>query len=100
MGVRVSMVFFGLLLISLLGCAHRWSAEDRAPRVSTPRVSKEELLAMMERPEVVIIDARKASAWRTGTLTIKGAVVENSNADPRTWAAKYSRDSVLVFYCD
>ncbi len=95
MGGRVNMVFFGLLLISLLGCAQRWSAEDR-----TPRISKEELLAMMERPDVVIIDVRKASIWRIGTLTIKGAMHEDSNGDPRTWAGKYSKDKVLVFYCD
>jgi len=95
MSRKVQVVLLGLLLISLLGCAQRFSAEDR-----TPRVTKEELLAMMDRPEVVIIDVRKASSWRTGTLRIKGSVQEDSNQDPRMWAGKYSRDKMLIFYCD
>ncbi len=92
---KMQMLLYGVLLISLLGCVQKFSTEDR-----TPRVTKEELLAMMDRPEVVIIDVRKESVWRTGNMRIKGSVREDSNQDPRTWAGKYSHDKMLVFYCD
>jgi hypothetical protein len=90
---KVQWILFGLLLIGLAGCLHqRGSAEDR-----TPRMTKEELKAMTERPEtVIIIDIRVGS---TAKRRIVGAVREDPKADPRAWAYKYSKDSVLVFYC-
>jgi rhodanese-related sulfurtransferase len=84
-------MLLGLLLVALAGCFQRWSAEDR-----TPRVTKEELLALMERPETVIIDVRTGS---TSKRRIKGAAREDPGTDPRTWAGKYAKDKVLVFYC-
>ena len=93
MSRKVQLVLLGLLLIGLLGCAQRWSAEDR-----TPRVSKEELRTMMGRPETVIIDARTEGGWRASRTKIKGAVRENP-LDPERWAGKYSTDKVLIFYC-
>jgi len=93
MSRKLQMVLFGFLLIGLLGCAQRWSAEDR-----TPRVSKEELRTMMGRPETVIIDARTEAGWRTSRQKIKGAVRENP-LDPERWAGKYSTGSTLIFYC-
>lgn len=93
MSKRLPMVLFGLLLIGLLGCAQRWSAEDR-----TPRISKEELRAMMGRPEVMIIDARIGSSWRASNQKIKGAVREDPDI-PGTWFGKYPQDKVLIFYC-
>ena len=93
MSRKVQVVLFGLLLIGLLGCAQRWSAEDR-----TPRVSKEELRAMMGRPETVIIDVRTEAGWRASRQKIKGAVRENP-LDPTPWASKYQTERVLIFYC-
>ncbi len=92
---RFLIVLFGLLLVGLVGCTQKFAAEDR-----TPRVTKEELRAMMDRPDVIIIDVRKPSVWRTGNLKIKGSVQENPNQDPRTWAGKYPTNKILVFYCD
>lgn len=87
------MVLFGLLLIGLVGCLPRMSAEDR-----TPRMTKEEVRAIMGRPETVIIDARTGGAWRASNTKIKGAVREDPDA-PGTWVGKYSQDKVLIFYC-
>jgi rhodanese-related sulfurtransferase len=93
MSRKVQAVLFGLLLIGLLGCAQKWSAEGR-----TPRVTKDELQAMMGRPEVVIVDVRTEAGWRMSNLKIKGAVREDPK-DPRPWAGKYSQDRVFIFYC-
>ena len=93
MGRKVYIVLFGLLLIGFLGCAQRYSAEDR-----TPRMTKEEVRAIMDRPETVIVDARTGSAWRASNRKIKGAVREDPDI-PGTWFGKYPQDKVLIFYC-
>ena len=93
MSRKVQMVLLGLLLIGLPGCVQGLSAEDR-----TPRVTKEELQAMMGRPETVIIDVRTGLAWKMSNQKIKGAVREDPE-DPRPWVGKYSKDRVFIFYC-
>jgi rhodanese-related sulfurtransferase len=93
MNRKVQGVLWGLLLIGLPGYFQAWSAEDR-----TPRVTKEELRAMMERPETVIIDVRTGLAWKMSNQKIKGAVREDPE-DPRPWVGKYSKDRLFIFYC-
>ncbi len=63
-----------------------------------PRISKEDLLAMMAKPDVIIIDVRLSGDVAESGSKIKGAVRE----DPQkveTWMDKYPRDKTLVFYC-
>lgn len=63
-----------------------------------PRMTKVELKGMMDKPDVIIIDVRANVDWLGSTLKIKGAVRE----DPRkvtSWAEKYSKEKILVFYC-
>ncbi len=63
-----------------------------------PRISKEDLLAMMTKPDVIIIDVRLSGDAAESGSKIKGAVRE----DPQkveTWMDKYPRDKTLVFYC-
>ena len=93
MNRKVQMVLWGLLLIGLQGYFQGLFAQDR-----TPRVTKEELRAMMGRPETVIIDVRTGLAWKMSNRKIKGAVREDAE-DPRPWVGKYSKDRVFIFYC-
>jgi rhodanese-related sulfurtransferase len=63
-----------------------------------PKVSKEDLQAMLGNPEVIIIDVRLSGNVPEGTSRIKGAVME----DPGTvesWMEKYPKDKTLIFYC-
>lgn len=63
-----------------------------------PRITKEELKAMLDSPNLTVIDVRTERDWKEGDLKIKGAVRE----DPGTvesWANKYPKDKTLVFYC-
>ncbi len=93
MGRKVHLALFGLLLFGLVGCFPRTAAEDLAPRMS-----KEEVRAVMDRPDTVIIDARTGGAWRASNQKIKGAVREDPDL-PGTWFGKYPADKVLIFYC-
>jgi rhodanese-related sulfurtransferase len=69
-----------------------------AKSTDAPRITKEELKAMLGNPNVVIIDVRYGNDWTDSDLKIKGAVREDPKAFD-SWANKYSKDKNLVFYC-
>jgi hypothetical protein len=64
-----------------------------------PRVTKEQLLSMMGKPEVVILDVRESESWKKSKLKIQGAVREDPLKDVQGWSDKYPKDKTLVFYC-
>ena len=71
-----------------------------SPSVSadTPRMTKDELKALVGSPDLVILDVRAGSDWTSSDTKIKGALRE----DPReidSWAAKYPKDKIIVLYC-
>jgi len=82
-----------LLLISLvLTRAVPCSAASEAPRIT-----KEELRAMMDNPDLIIIDVRMEKEWKKSDKKIKGAVWEDSE-EIEKWAGKYPKDKTIVFY--
>jgi hypothetical protein len=63
-----------------------------------PRMSKEELKALLDNPDVVIIDARAPYDWGRSETRIKGAL----RLDPSTldsWEPAYPKDKTIVVYC-
>jgi predicted sulfurtransferase len=63
-----------------------------------PRMTTDELKAMLGSPDLVIIDVRYGKDWADSDLKITGAVRE----DPRaieSWANKYPKDKTIVLYC-
>jgi hypothetical protein len=62
-----------------------------------PRMSKEELQAMLGNPEVIIIDVRSGSDWTSSDSKIKGALREDPGK-VETWIDKYPKDKTLAFY--
>ncbi len=63
-----------------------------------PKMTKEELQAMVGNPDVIIIDVRSGGDWTSSNTKIKGAIRE----DPpkvSSWIEKYPKDKTLVFYC-
>jgi rhodanese-related sulfurtransferase len=83
-----------LLLISLItGLTSITSASD------VPKISAEELRAMLGNPEVIIIDVRIERDWKASALKVKGAAWEDF-MDVDTWAQKYPKDKTIVLYCD
>jgi rhodanese-related sulfurtransferase len=82
------------LLISLLaGLPAIASASD------VPKISKEELNAMLNNPDLIIIDVRRERDWKSSSLKIRGAAWEDF-LDVDIWAQKYPRNKTIVLYCD
>ena len=63
-----------------------------------PRMTKDELKAMLGSPDLIIIDVRYGKDWTESDVKIKGAVREDPEAFD-SWAKKYPKDKTLVFYC-
>jgi len=70
------------------------AADDDAPRMT-----KEELKAKLGDPTVTVIDVRYKANWKKSSQKVAGAVREDPN-EIGSWAGKYKKDQVLVFYCD
>ncbi len=69
-----------------------------APSADAPRMTKEELKAMLGNPDLILLDVRQGNEWKESDLKIKGAVREDPD-NIITWANKYSKDKTLVLYC-
>lgn len=68
------------------------SAED------VPRMDKDELKALIDNPDVVILDARTSSDWNQSENKIKGAHrLDKSNAE--SVETMYSKEKTIVVYC-
>lgn len=88
-GFAVVITVAGLLVIS--------AAFARAGQEPTA-ISIERLRAMMENPEVVILDVRQPGDWKDSRKKIKGAVRQA----PRqfdAWISKYPHGRSIVLYC-
>ena len=64
-----------------------------------PLVTKEQLLSMMGKPDVVILDVRESESWKESKQKIQGAVREDPEKDLQGWYDKYPQEKTLVFYC-
>lgn len=82
-------------LVTMMACA-TWTMSTRFEDV--PRMTKDELKAMLGNPDLTIIDVRHDQDWKGSDVTIKGAVREGPN-DVKYWANKYAKDRLLVLYC-
>ena len=85
-----------VLAVTLLSLALAWASSVGAEDI--PKITKEELKAMMDNPKVVIVDVRTNPEWNTGKVKIKGAVREDPTK-VQSWIEKYSSDKTFVFYC-
>ncbi len=92
---RKGVVTLGVALSFLLMGCFQNSASDVKP----PRMTKEELKSMLGQRDVIVLDVRVESEWKNSDSKIKGAVRENPEKDIKSWAAKYPKDTTLVFYC-
>ena len=63
-----------------------------------PKITKEDLKAILGTPDVIIVDVRTNAGWNESKLKIKGAVREDPT-QATLWTAKYPKDKTLVFYC-
>lgn len=68
-------------------------------RTEAPRITKEELNALLDDPNTVIIDVRQEGDWQQSARKIKGAVHEDPMNEEESWAGKYPKDKNIVLYC-
>jgi rhodanese-related sulfurtransferase len=80
----------------LLSVALTWVSSVMAADI--PRITKEELKAMMDNPKVIIVDVRTDPDWNMSKVKIKGAIREDPTK-VKSWIEKYSPDKTYVFYC-
>ncbi len=79
--------------ILVTGCLKTLSNDQ-----TVPRITKEEVRAMIGRHDVVIFDVRLNGEWNNSQWKIKGAI----HKDPEnlaSWANMVPKEDTLVFYC-
>ena len=80
----------------LMAALFLWVTACETP--SVPKMSKEELKAMLGDPSLVVVDVRSAADWNAEERKIKGSLrVDPSLAD--SLMKTYSKGKTFVFYC-
>ena len=84
--------------VCLLGMASVVCDTVSATVPQADTITREELVPLLGRPDVVVIDLRTGRDWTDAALKIKGAVREDP-MKPGMWMDKYPKEKMLVFYC-
>ena len=87
---------FAASLVLLGGLATMALAMGQGPEV--PRMTKEELLPMLGRPDLIILDVLVGDEWKKSPWKIKGAVRENPEKGVQPVAEKYPKEKTYVLY--
>ena len=87
-----------LLLATLMILFMVGGCTTLAKSTDAPRMTKDELKAMLGDPNFIVVDVRLGADWTGSDLKIKGAAREDPEAI-ESWATKYPKDKTLVFYC-
>ena len=92
--IGILMGVFGLVFI---GLSSGWGigATKKKPFPDIPRLSAEDLQAMMGRKDLVIVDVRPQQQWENSTKKIPGAVHEDPSR-VSSWAQKYPKDEATI----
>jgi len=85
----IMMLFFGGLG---MGPIMTWAKD-------VPRMTKEELKPLLGNPDVIIIDVRSASDWKSSQEKIQGAIREDPDKRAKSWAGKYNPEKMIILYC-
>ena len=80
-----------LLALILLACGIVWADDART-------MTKEQLLPLLGKPDVIIIDVRTKYDWDSSKVKIPGAVREEGMR-LGSWMTKYPKDKTIVLYC-
>jgi rhodanese-related sulfurtransferase len=69
-----------------------------SPAMEVGTITKEELKAQLDNPEIILLDVRTGKNWKSSEFKIKGAVRANPN-DFDKWSGTYPKDKKFVLYC-
>lgn len=90
---RLSRVLAALLTLAFMGFFAKAAVAGEVPRMT-----KEQLKAMLGNPDVVIVDVRLGKDWKASESKIKGAARKEPKK-AKSWAGKYDKDKTYVLYC-
>ncbi len=77
-----------------LGCIHMSSSQTEVSRIT-----KEEMVSMLGKTDVIIVDVRSPRGWKESESKITGSVREGREEGSDTWMEKYPKNKILIFYC-
>lgn len=94
-------VTLGCVLLLIWGavsaCHHGYRPIEEL--VDIPRMTKEDLKARLDDPDLAIIDVRYGPNWKKSQIKIPGAVREDA-LDVGAWIHRYPKKRLMVLYCD
>jgi hypothetical protein len=90
---KVGLIGFIVVCLGIVFFIGLAAAAEEAPKI-TP----EQLKAVLGDANVIIIDVRLGPDWTDSDAKIKGAVRENP-MQVNEWMNKYPKDKTIVFYC-
>ena len=85
--------FLGLTFLLLFAFTLQAYGGDDAPRIST-----EELQAMLGSPGLVLLDARADRDWEKSDIKIVGSIRVDPN-EVNSWAGDYGKNQKIILYC-
>ena len=91
---RTFPLVLGGLLVVLVACHGTRNLRSG----TVPRMTKEELKALLGKPGVSVLDVREDGDWRGSDRKLAGALREEPFS-PDSWMAKYPKDQTVVLYC-
>jgi hypothetical protein len=71
---------------------------SRVLSADVPRITKDELKALLGKPDVILLDVRAGNDWKDSDLKIQGAIREEPG-QIKSWSQKYSKEQTIVLYC-
>jgi len=71
---------------------------QKATNNEVPRITKEDLKAMLGSPDVIILDVRLEDQWKVADRKLPGAVHEDPAKDVTSWVHKYPKEKTIVLY--
>nr|WP_243544986.1 rhodanese-like domain-containing protein [Pseudodesulfovibrio tunisiensis] len=90
--MKAKYLVSGLLFLALLMPLLAPAQEEVA------RISPEETAALLDSPDVTIIDVRALRDWNSGDAMIRGAI-RRDPAKARDWGRDLDRDREIILYC-
>ena len=63
-----------------------------------PLITTDELKAMLDDPDILILDVRRGKDWKSSEFKIKGAIYAKPKAYDE-WARTYPKTKKIVLYC-
>ena len=90
---RNGWILLMLVLLASTGCLKNLSSESGGPRIS-----KEEVKAVLGQPDSVILDVRIEDEWKKSEWKIRGAIHQNPEKI-QEWSNQYPKEKTYIFYC-